>query len=366
MSSALNISRCPAYYVIRVSVETKLSYTVNKTGEALLVTSVGMSSAFSLGSPSALNGDLQRIAEYCRSSQGVPVKSAIERMRGHHDIESRRVDYFRGEKLMSYLVSKKKFDVDSAQNICVSMLREGLIHQANRLGRGQLELSEMQKWDPVSCYVWDFEGSKRFSHFLTGLLIVGMLGVTCFPIWPHFLKVYLWYCSVTMLIFMILFVAFRGIIFLNFWIWGYEFWIFPNLFDESLTVIDSFKPLYTFEPGAAGQRYYRSALVVASVAFFVYCYNQPTDFDTFLSAQKEFVSDLYEGKLLADTSQRYKDEIDKIQRPSFEELAMEEEHEASERAARSRLEEMHNAEALDDEIAENLIDSMLDDISVTS
>lgn len=315
------------------------------------------------------DADVRRIAEYCRSSQGVPVKSAIERMRGHHDTDSRRVEYFRGEKLMTCLVSRKNMPVDVAHATCTLMLQQGLIHRANRLGRGQLEVSEIQRWDPGSYYVWDFEGSKRLNHFLTGLLIVGMLGVTCFPIWPHFLKVYLWYCSVTLLIVMVVFVALRGIVFLSLWIWGFEFWIFPNLFDESLTVIDSFKPLYTFAPGALGQRYYRSALVVASTAFFVYCYNQPTDFDAFVSAQKEFVADLYEGKLLTDTSQRAKDDIDKIQRPSFEELAMEEEIEAKERTANALIEDVREGaarEGEDEGAAEDLIDSMLEKLSAES
>ena len=31
------------------------------------------------------------------------------------------------------------------------------------------------------------------------------------------------------------------ILFLFLWILGYDFWIFPNLFDESLSVVDSFK-----------------------------------------------------------------------------------------------------------------------------
>mmetsp|Transcript_11448 Transcript_11448/g.36353 ORF Transcript_11448/g.36353 Transcript_11448/m.36353 type:complete len:262 (-) Transcript_11448:1362-2147(-) len=221
------------------------------------------------------------------------------------------------------------------------MLREGFIHRSTRLARGQLEYADCQKWEANACYVWDYEGSKKLSHLLTGLLIVTMLAVTCFPIWPHILKVYLWYCSVTLLIIMIIFVIVRGALFLGLWILGYEFWIFPNLFDESLSVIDSFKPAYSFEHGAPGQRYYRSAMIASIAGLFVYCYNQPSDFDSFVAAQKDFVSDLYEGKLLADTSQQAKDDIDKIRRPSFEELAMEEEAEAQEREARSEIEKRH-------------------------
>eukprot|EP00631_Chrysoreinhardia_giraudii_P001826 CAMPEP_0197415706 /NCGR_PEP_ID=MMETSP1170-20131217/2162_1 /TAXON_ID=54406 /ORGANISM="Sarcinochrysis sp, Strain CCMP770" /LENGTH=327 /DNA_ID=CAMNT_0042942537 /DNA_START=335 /DNA_END=1317 /DNA_ORIENTATION=- len=272
----------------------------------------------------------------------------------------------------------KADDVEEATKICMAMLREGYIHRSTRTGRGQLEYAECQKWDAAASYVWDFEGSKRFNHLLTGLLIVGMLAVTCFPIWPHVLKVYLWYCSVSLLIMMIAFIFVRGTLFLCLWILGYEFWLFPNLFDESLSVLDSFKPTVSFEHGAPGQRYYRSAVVAAMAAFFVYCYNQPTDFDAFVAAQREFVSDLYEGKLLTDTSQQAKDDIDKIKRPSFEELAMEEEAELRERAARVEIEDIHLSSASniddyasgstrdpddDDILAQSLIDSMLNELS---
>lgn len=327
------------------------------------------------------NEQLKVIADMCRSGKNLIVKQAIERMRGHHDTE-RRVEYFRGEKLVATLLGTEKKkkqpyvakDVEEATAMCQALLREGFFHRATRTGRGQLEFSETQKWDSTAYFVWDYEGHKGLSHLLTGLLIVGMLVATCFPIWPHFLKVYMWYCSVTLLIFMMVFIFFRAVIFLTLWIIGYDFWIFPNLFDESLSVIDSFKPAYSFEIGAKGQRYYRAALLLGIISFFIYCYNQPTDFDAFVLAQKEFVADLYDGKLLTDTSQQAKDDIDKLQRPSFEELAMEEENEAKERAARDELEKMHREAAAaaaaasgdddeleeDDEEAEALAQDMMD------
>lgn len=320
---------------------------------------------------SETNEQLKLVADMCRSGKNLIVKQAIERMRGHHDTE-RRVEYFRGEKLVATLLGtdKKKQayvakDVEEATAMCQALLREGFFHRATRTGRGQLEFSETQKWDATACFVWDYEGHKGLSHLLTGLLIVGMLVATCFPIWPHFLKVYLWYCSVTLLIVMMVFIFFRAVIFLTCWIIGYDFWIFPNLFDETLSVIDSFKPAYTFEVGAKGQRYYRAALLLGMISFFIYCYNQPTDFDAFVLAQKEFVADLYDGKLLTDTSQQAKDDIDKLQRPSFEELAMEEENEAKERAAREELEKVHEKAAApeveeDDEEAEALAQDMMD------
>ena len=297
--------------------------------------------------------ELEKITAFCRSSKGVPVRSGIERLRNAHDTD-RRVEYFRGEKLVTCLLGdvdmtakqrkKRPFvaaDTEEARAVAAAMLGAGYIHRAHRSGKGQLEWEPVQKWDPKEYYVWDYEGSKGFSNFLTGCLIVGMLVCTCFPIWPHVLKVYLWYCSVTFLIVMTVFCTLRLLLFLNLWIWGWDAWILPNLFDESLSFTDSFKPVWSFEAGAKGQRYYRCALLVGAFAFFVWAYNQPTDFDAFVEAQQSFVSDLYDGKLLTDFSQQAKEEIDLVKRPSFEELAMEEEEEAKEKAAREDLDELH-------------------------
>ncbi|KAJ1455102.1 translocation protein Sec62-domain-containing protein [Pelagophyceae sp. CCMP2097] len=302
---------------------------------------------------------LKTIAEFCRGSTGVQVKAAVERLKNHADTD-RRVEYFRGEKLVMALLGecaaskdgkkpkKKKQpftakDVDDATAACQALLRENYVHRATRTGKGRLEFVPQlgQKWDPTGFYVWDFEGSKRLTNFMSGLLIFSMIACTCFPIWPVIVKVYVWYCAVTFLIVMTVFVIVRFIVFISFWLVGYDFWLIPNFFDESLTVIDSFKPLYSFAGSPRGQRYYRAALCMGSWAFFVWCYNQPTDFDVFLTVQKEFVADLYEGKLLTDFSQQGKDDIDKIKRPSFETLAMEEEEEKKERLAREEVDRLH-------------------------
>lgn len=61
--------------------------------------------------------------------------------------------------------------------------------------------------------------------------------------------------------------------------------------------------MWTFEKGSTGQGYYRVVAVGGVVAFVIWAYNQPTDFDTFISAQSDFMSDLYAGKLLSDVSE---------------------------------------------------------------
>lgn len=41
----------------------------------------------------------------------------------------------------------------------------------------------------------------------------------------------------------------RLVVFIVFWFVVIEFWIFPNMFNEELGVVDSFKPLYSWKKG---------------------------------------------------------------------------------------------------------------------
>lgn len=173
-------------------------------------------------------------------------------------------------------------------------------------------------------YTWMYAGNMVWSNIATGAVIAVVIGFTLLPIWPEVAKKVLWYFSVTFLIVTLAFCLLRFLLFLILWLFGYEFWIFPRLFDESLSFQDSFKPVYTFEKGSSGQGYYRIGVVVMIVAFVYWASTQPTEFDGFLKAQKDFIDDLYSGNLLADVSQEAKDNIDRSKRvPSIEDILRE-------------------------------------------
>jgi len=155
---------------------------------------------------------------------------------------------------------------------------------------------------------------------MTTLLIMGFLFCVCFPIWPNFLKVFAWYMSVSFLLLIFFLVTFRGLIFLFVWILGYDFWFLPNLFDEQLGFVDSFKPLYSFEKTKEGQLMYRIGIAVAFFSFCWWAVTQPSEFDGFVSAQGDFIKDLYAGTLLSDMSQADKENIDKPKMESLEDL----------------------------------------------
>merc|ERR1739845_307471 len=85
--------------------------------------------------------------------------------------------------------------------------------------------------------------------------------------WPNFLKVFVWYLSVSMLILIFLLIVIRGFIFLLVWILGYNFWFLPNLFDEKLGFVASFQPIYSFEVTKSGQLPYRIAIALSFFSF---------------------------------------------------------------------------------------------------
>merc|ERR1712232_269999 len=117
-----------------------------------------------------------------------------------------------------------------------------------------------------------------------------------------------------------LLITVRGLAFLFVWMLGFEFWFLPNLFDETLSFVDSFKPLYSFEPTKPGQLPYRLGV---GIAFFSFCYwaiTQPSEFDGFVAAQGDFLKDLYAGTLISDTSQEDKENIDKPKMQSLDDL----------------------------------------------
>ena len=108
--------------------------------------------------------------------------------------------------------------------------------------------------------------------------------------------------------------------FLMVWILGYDFWFLPNLFDETLSFVDSFKPVYSFQKTKDGQLPYRIGVFVAFFSFCYWAITQPSEFDGFVSAQGDFLKDLYAGTLLSDTSQESKDNIDKPKVQSLKDL----------------------------------------------
>lgn len=267
--------------------------------------------------------NLKELCNFLRGNDGPAVREAIEM--------DKRVYYLKGEKLVNFMVEPKKgtkwpkglpkFKTrQEAIAVCKELCNYQFMHRSIKRGKGDLVISRDREFDESGIFTWIYEGNKSFSHMMTTLLIMGFLFCVCFPIWPNFLKVFAWYMSVSFLLLIFFLVTVRGVLFLCVWILGYDFWFLPNLFDEQLGFIDSFKPLYSFEKTKEGQLMYRVGIAVAFFSFCWWAVTQPSEFDGFVKGQGDFIKDLYAGTLLSDMSQADKENIDKPKMDSLEDL----------------------------------------------
>lgn len=204
----------------------------------------------------------------------------------------KRVYYLKGEKLVNFMVEPKKgtnwpkklprFKTrQQAIAVCKELCNYQYMHRSIKRGKGDLVISRDRDFDESGIFTWIYEGDKSFSHMMTTLLIMGFLFCVCFPIWPNFLKVFAWYMSVSFLLLIFFLVTVRGLLFLFVWILCFDFWFLPNLFDEQLGFVESFKPLYSFEKTKEGQLYYRIGIAVAFTSFCWWAVTQPSEFDGF-------------------------------------------------------------------------------------
>lgn len=155
-------------------------------------------------------------------------------------------------------------------------------------------------------YVWDFETGFIRPQTFTILASVAVIGITCFPIWPIWMRIAVWYLSVTILIAIFGLLAIRYLIFGLMWTLGLNVWLFPHLLDDNTGFVGSFKPVFDTEQAAAGQRWLRLIILGCIGGAVYWAYMKPTEaqlmFDDFIVSQRKLVGDLYEGKLLSDTS----------------------------------------------------------------
>lgn len=276
----------------------------------------------------------------------IPVKDAVQL--------SKRVDYFRGRKLTESFADGKLDKKLSFLNvktekesilIGAALLKHGFIHASKVKNKERRELEPLRTalFENDGYYTWLFQASSFKKNFLLGLIICGFLSLVMFPVWPKPMKTGIWYISVSLMILFFALIVIRGILFTLIWIFGYEFWLFPNLFDDDASFFESFQPLFSSEKSSTSFEAWISRFVVflALVGSGLYLYSQPTEFDEILVIQRQFVSDLYEGKLLSNEEEYVEQELRERERPDLDTLRKE----------------------LDDEEEENdnLIDSLLEE-----
>ena len=304
----------------------------------------------------------------CGESEGIRLKNA--------KCGVKRVDYITGPRLKQWVTENP----DKLQKIGVAvtekndhhlvqgMVRHGIIIRAmhdKSAGRNVLQPVKQVSIKPAELdekkcfFIWDFEGtSQSLKNVLSAMVVIICIALCLFPLWPRFAKAGLWYLSVTFLLFLTGFIIIRLILWLIFWLCGYEAWILPNVFDDDLPVNESFTPLFSFEKGGDGEGTARIVVILFIGVCGYLVATAPTSFDTYVSESKKFTFDLYEGKFLSDRSQQAKDNIDKPKFDTLEDIL----GFTDEPAATTSEEEAHEATVEEGETAnDDLINQILQD-----
>lgn len=111
-------------------------------------------------------------------------------------------------------------------------------------------------------------------------IIIAILALVLFPIWPYELKYAVWLLSLYILILFVGLIVIRLVLYSICSLFGVSFWLFPNLMTDK-NFFDSFKPTWSLERWERNT--FTIILRVLIVGVFVYYaiefYNDPTIID---------------------------------------------------------------------------------------
>eukprot|EP00999_Lentomonas_sp_LEN2_P000359 NODE_1360_length_892_cov_63.002614_g1314_i0.p1 GENE.NODE_1360_length_892_cov_63.002614_g1314_i0~~NODE_1360_length_892_cov_63.002614_g1314_i0.p1 ORF type:complete len:254 (+),score=35.09 NODE_1360_length_892_cov_63.002614_g1314_i0:67-828(+) len=179
---------------------------------------------------------------------------------GHNS--DRKVQYFRAKRAVTAMTSdafKKYKNRDACPTIenekeaekqLLKMAKALLIYPCKKSPDKKFLVPDnsARDYDSNQHYAFLYEGSPYWTLIKGRCLILGVLLVVLYPVWPESLRAITWYpLSAAFSIFL----AFLAIYFFRFPFFALTYfllkpgiWILPNIDDEKLGFIDSFKPLW--------------------------------------------------------------------------------------------------------------------------
>ena len=169
----------------------------------------------------------------------------------------KRVDVFKGASAVKALLAdsfkkcKKAPKVESqrdAEQLLKKMLDFGFFIRASSInGTKFLQPDMSRSWSDDALYAWVLPSSQFWALLGAFGLLVGILSLAMFPLWPSSMKGLSWYVFMACLCFLGLLVITSIVRLILFGITYIAkppgIWLFPNLF-EDVSFIDSFIPLW--------------------------------------------------------------------------------------------------------------------------
>jgi hypothetical protein len=130
---------------------------------------------------------------------------------------------------------------------------------------------------------------------MLGLIVIIMIGFLCFNLWPLWLKIGIWYVSFYLLMFLVGIIIIRFVVWLFLFHFGMDFWIFPNFFIDSNDILDSFRPMLSYEKRDDDSKMLLLRVVSAiGLIFMIYQFSQdPENIESLTKGSKEGMDDLF-------------------------------------------------------------------------
>lgn len=158
-------------------------------------------------------------------------------------------------------------------------------------------------------YIWRLQEPVFWRNVKIALMVLGILAICLFKLWPPIIRTIVWYLSLSLLLVIFGVSIIQAVVYMLAWLVGYRLWVVPN-FGETLSPFDYFTPLYTVEKTDGGARIIRIGILGLLLAGLGYVATlDMEDFENFIRNQTKIVEDLYSGALLTDAAEAGQDFI---------------------------------------------------------
>ncbi|CAK74806.1 unnamed protein product (macronuclear) [Paramecium tetraurelia] len=196
----------------------------------------------------------------------------------------RKIQYFKGEDFIKFttanfeeikglvpLTDKKK---DAAQ-IAKYLLECKIIWRIDRHTNDPkkkwpklVTLVRDQTFVEDGFYTWSIDVKNKMNSIKLAAILLGVFLICLFPIWPFSFKYGIFKFTIYLLISLIGLQVGRLLLYSIIRLFGYEFWILPNINDDSYGILGSFLPIYSISKYSDGKLEIALRLV-GLVAFFM-------------------------------------------------------------------------------------------------
>ena len=159
----------------------------------------------------------------------------------------------------------------------------------------KLDLDLLMKFEPTYFYILNLNSGKSKIYFYLFLIIFGILLYALMPVWPYKMKVAVWWISYVLLIVMLSVYAIRLIVYIFFYTFGYNVWIFPDMDDPKLGFFESFKRVISIEKRNDKWYFIIIRIILAIISGYIgFCvYKNPKLIDDTQKFVVDTIRDLY-------------------------------------------------------------------------